>query len=104
MRNILIEIAGRSLYQILAIRLIHALRHDFRIKDGLAPNKSIVIAPLCILIWVPLTTAKVRFPSAGKSPSTYQDTQRRFVNQKMKNILKNFAPIRCGQERSLGTI
>ena len=46
LRNILIEIAGRSLYQILAIRLIHALRHDFRIEDDRHQNAQQVFLAL----------------------------------------------------------
>ena len=48
LRNILIEIAGRSLYQILAIRLIHALRHNFRIEDDRHQNAQQVFLALTL--------------------------------------------------------
>ena len=48
LRNILIEIAGRSLYQILAIRLMHALRHDFRIEDDRHQNAQQVFLALSL--------------------------------------------------------
>ena len=43
--HILIEVAGRSLHQVLAIRLVHALRHHLRVEDhGYQQSEQVFLA------------------------------------------------------------